>query len=277
MPPATPEPSPVASDCDSNRVEFLGVEFDPLTLHGTVDAIFNLIERGDRGWLCTVNVAILMTMRDDTFLHRFVKCAAFRVADGMPIIWATRLRGTPLPERVTGCDLVDLLCKRAAATGRSVYFLGSKQEIVERVAARLTERHPALTLAGIADGYFGEDEAAERARAVGESGATILIVAMGVPRQERFIAERWDTLGVPVVVGVGGSFDVLSGVRSRAPVWVQNIGFEWAYRLIQEPRRLLMRYLVTNTRFLWLWLLDLLSAHRSRTDMKKGRIGSHSS
>jgi N-acetylglucosaminyldiphosphoundecaprenol N-acetyl-beta-D-mannosaminyltransferase len=266
--PATaPEPSPLPPRRGSDRVELLGTELDLLTLNGTVDAIFNLIERGDRGWLCTVNVAILMMMRDNAFLRGFVERAAFNVADGMPLVWATRLRGPRLPGRVTGVDLIDVLCERAAATGRSVYLLGAKQEIVDKVAARLTEKHPSLAISGVADGYFCEEEATERARAVAESGAAILIVGMGVPRQERFISEHWDTLAVPFAMGVGGSFDVLSGLRSRAPLWVQDIGFEWAYRLIQEPRRLFMRYLVTNTRFLWLWFLELLSRRRSRTDV----------
>jgi N-acetylglucosaminyldiphosphoundecaprenol N-acetyl-beta-D-mannosaminyltransferase len=267
-PPGTPELSPASPDRESHRVELLGTRFDPLTLKGTVDKIFDLIEQGDRGWLCTVNVAILMMMRRDAFLRGFVDRAAIKVADGMPLIWATRRRGSQLPERVTGVDLLDVLCERAAATRRSVYLLGAQQEIVDKVATRLSEKYPSLAIAGVADGYFREDEAAERARAVAESGAAILIVAMGVPRQERFILEHWDTLAVPFAIGVGGSFDVLSGLRSRAPLWVQSIGFEWAYRLIQEPRRLFMRYLITNTHFLWLLFFDLLFPPRpSRTNM----------
>lgn len=241
----------------------LNGKFDVLDLRETIDEIYAMIARGDRGWLCTVNVAILMMARDDQRLQAFIDRAAITVADGQPLVWLSRLRGEPLPERVAGVDLVEEICRRAARDRVPVYLLGAERPIVEGVADRMRRDHPGLDLIGVGDGYFSEEEAPARARQVAESGARILIVAMGVPRQEHFIEDYWEELGVGFAIGVGGSFDVISGQRDRAPLWVQRIGFEWAYRLIQEPRRLFMRYLVTNSRFVALVIRDLLTPHRS--------------
>jgi len=233
------------------KVRFLNADYDPLTLDQTVDSVFKLIDTHRRGWLCTVNVSILMMMRSDQRLQSFVDRAALVVADGQPIVWCAPWFGQLIPERVTGVDLVDAICERAARVGKRIYLLGATDKIVAKLAQRLKERHPTLVV-DFADGYFKKDEAEERADRIRASGADILFVGMGVPRQEIFIEEQWDQLGVGMAIGVGGSFDVLAGLRSRAPLWVQKIGMEWCYRLVQEPRRLFMRYLITNSQFAWL-------------------------
>ncbi|MCY7371003.1 MAG: WecB/TagA/CpsF family glycosyltransferase [Polaromonas sp.] len=243
------------------RIRVLNAEFDALTLAQTVDAIFEDMKAGKRGWLATVNVAILMMMRSDPQLQGFVDCAALVVADGQPLIWCTRWLDRALPERVTGIDLVESICQRAAAEGKKIYLLGATLETVLRVAQRLKERHVNLQVDS-ADGYFGDDEAANRADAVRASKADILFVGMGVPRQERFLEQQWERLGVATAIGVGGSFDVLAGLRARAPRWVQRIGLEWLFRLLQEPRRLFMRYLVTNSQFVWLMASTLFTTKR---------------
>jgi N-acetylglucosaminyldiphosphoundecaprenol N-acetyl-beta-D-mannosaminyltransferase len=238
------------------RVRFLNSDYDPLTLAQTVDGVFRHIETGPRGWLCTVNVSILMMMRSDQRLQSFVDRAALVVADGQPIVWCAPWFGLSLPERVTGVDLVDAICERAARTGKRIYLLGATTEIVTKLAQRLRERHPTLSV-DFADGYFTKDEATERADRIRAAAADILFVGMGVPRQEIFIEEQWDRLGVGMAIGVGGSFDVLAGLRARAPEWVQKLGMEWFYRLVQEPRRLFVRYLVTNSQFVWLVFSNL--------------------
>jgi exopolysaccharide biosynthesis WecB/TagA/CpsF family protein len=243
------------------RIRLLNANFDPLTLPQTVDAVFRQLGTGQRGWLCTVNVAILMMMREDARLQSFVDHAALVVADGQPLVWCAPLFGRPLPERVTGVDLVDALCERAAREGKRVYLLGATGEIVAKVAHRLRERYANIQVE-YADGYFTKDKAPVRADRIRASGADILFVGMGVPRQEEFLEEQWDRLGVSTAIGVGGSFDVLAGLRSRAPTWVQKIGMEWFYRLIQEPRRLFARYLITNSRFVWLMFCALLKRNR---------------
>ena len=244
------------------RMRFLNGQFDPLTLPQTVDAIFRLLDAGKCGWLCTVNVAILMMMRTDARLQQFVGRAALVVADGQPLIWCAPWLGQPLPERVTGLHLVDALCERAAREGKRVYLLGASDEVVAKAAQRLRARFANLHVE-CADGYFTQDEAPVRADQVRASGAEILFVGMGVPRQENFLEEQWDRLGVGMAIGVGGSFDVLAGLRRGAPRWVEKIGMEWLFRLIQEPRRLFMRYLVTNTQFIWLIFCALLKGDRT--------------
>ena len=224
-----------------------------------IESVVFAIDAGARGYLCTVNVSILMMMRSDRRLQRFVERARWVVADGQPLIWASWFGGTPIPERVAGVDLIDQLCARAAREGFGVYLLGATEETVQAAAAALARKHPGLAISGAADGYFSPHEAPERARAVAASGARLLFVGMGAPRQERFIERHWEALGVNVAVGVGGSFDVLAGKRWRAPRLVQKLGLEWAFRAAQEPRRLLPRYVETNSRFLWLIARDKLA------------------
>jgi N-acetylglucosaminyldiphosphoundecaprenol N-acetyl-beta-D-mannosaminyltransferase len=236
---------------DDTRVQLLNGSFDPVTTQETVDWAVQLIQAGQRGYLCTVNVAILMMMRSNERLRRFTENAALIVADGKPIVWASRLLSRSLPERVTGVDLIDALAARAEQEGLGIYFLGANSKIIETAAAGLQAKYPRLKICGVADGYFSLDQAGERVKAIRESGAHILFVGMGVPRQEVFLEENWSELGVNLAIGVGGSFDVLSGLRRRAPHWVQEVGLEWLYRLLQEPRRLWKRYLVTNSQFVF--------------------------
>ena len=241
----------------TRRVRCLNARFDALTLPETVEAIFSMLAKGPHGWLCTVNVAILMMMRSDERLQAFVDRAVLTVADGQPLVWLARLLGDPLPERVTGIDLVDRVCARAAREGKRVYLLGATHDIVAEAAKRLRARHAGLRI-DYGDGYFGPSEAVARAARVRATGAQILFVGMGVPRQERFLEEQWETLRVRLAIGVGGSFDVLAGARLRAPGLVQKMGLEWLFRLAQEPGRLYRRYRVTNGEFLRLALDELL-------------------
>lgn len=234
---------------DYGHVKVLNAQFAAVTESGAAARVDQMIANGERGWVATVNVAILMSMRSDARLQSFVDRAALTLADGLPIVWLSRLGGRPLPERVTGVDLVETLCATAEQRGVGVYLLGAREQTISTVAALLQRRYPALDL-HYAHGYFDLDEAAERAADVARSGARLLIVGMGVPRQEHFIEDQWETLDVDVAIGVGGSFDVLAGIRRRAPEWVQNSGLEWLFRLAQEPRRLLPRYAVTNAQFL---------------------------
>lgn len=239
------------------RVRILNCAFDPLTLQQAVDGTFDMLNAGRRGWIATVNVSILMMMRADARLQSFVDRASMVVADGQPLIWSAPWLDHPLPERVTGVDLVGRLCERAALEGKGIFLLGATKDVVGNLEGKLRERNPGLDIAS-ADGYFSMDDAAARADTVRASGADILFVGMGVPRQEQFIEENWERLGVGVAIGVGGSFDVLAGLRARAPVWIRRIGMEWFFRMVQEPRRLFLRYFVTNNQFIALVLHDLM-------------------
>ena len=249
------------------RVDVLNCSFDPLTLQETVDSAFGLLEKGERGWISTVNVAILMMMRADPRLKGFVTKSSLIVADGQPLVWSAPLVGGKLPERVTGVDLVDAICARAARDHVGVYFLGATDEIARQAASRIQAAQPTLQLS-YSSGYFNKEQASAQAARVRQSGAKILFVGMGVPRQERFIEDYWDELQVGLAVGVGGSFDVVAGARHRAPKWVQDIGMEWFFRLIQEPRRLAKRYLVTNSGFIVLLIRAIFSRKFSPASKK---------
>lgn len=245
-----------------NSVRVLNCDLNAATLRGATAWARDWIQSGRRGYICTVNVAILMMMRSNRKLQKFVDDASLVVADGQPLVWASRLQEQSLPERVTGIDLLDELCAVAATEGFGVYLLGAKRAVIEAVADRLAARHPGLRISGVSDGYFDADEAPRRAQQIRESGAQILFVGMGVPRQEQFIENHWDELDVELAIPIGGSFDVIAGATRRAPVWMQRIGMEWFFRLTQEPRRLWKRYLVTNTQFIFHLLWSLVGSNR---------------
>ncbi len=247
-------------------VAILNGEFDALTVPAAVDDMMRVAHGEERGWVCTVNVAILMMMRGSPRLQAFVDRARWVVADGQPLVWVAPWLDRPLPERVTGVELLHEICRRCRDEKLGVYFLGSTRATLDAAVAALQAAYPGLDVRGTADGYFKPDEAPARARAVAESGARVLFVAMGVPRQEEFIEEQWDALGARVAIGVGGTFDVIAGLRKRAPALVQKVGMEWAYRLAQEPRRLFHRYLVTNSQFIRLVAGELLSGRARRRE-----------
>jgi N-acetylglucosaminyldiphosphoundecaprenol N-acetyl-beta-D-mannosaminyltransferase len=240
------------------RVRILNGAFDPIVIAEAVDAIAAMIRSGARGWVATVNVAVLMMMRSDQRLQRFVDRAALVVADGQPIVFASRWRAPSLPARVAGIDLLEALLTRAQSERFGVYLLGARPGVVDAAARRIGDRWPDLRVCGTADGYFSAEEAAERARAVAHSEAQILVVGMGVPRQEYFLETHWPELGASIAIGVGGALEVLAGVQPRAPKVLQRLGLEWLFRLAHEPRRLWRRYLVTNSQFVFLLLRELL-------------------
>lgn len=200
-----------------------------------------------------VNVAKLVNMQHDGQLQDSVHSCDIINIDGMGVVLAARILGHAVPERVAGVDLFHALLAMSAHAGFSVFLLGAEPNIVATAAAKLTRQYPALKIAGYHHGYFWDDEAAV-VDAIRRSGAQLLFVAISSPRKENFI-NRWrDRLGVTFVMGVGGTFDVVAGKVKRAPLWMQKSGLEWFYRIIQEPRRMWKRYLVTNTQFAWLLL-----------------------
>jgi N-acetylglucosaminyldiphosphoundecaprenol N-acetyl-beta-D-mannosaminyltransferase len=233
-----------------STAQILNVDFDRVTSPEAVESAMHLIQKNKRGYICTVNVAILMMMRSNPRLEKFVQEAALVVADGQPIVWLSRWLKNPLPERVTGVDLIEALAKRCEEEGVGVYLLGSTSEAIAQTASKLRYKYPKIRICGFSNGYFSDLQAQERVKAIHTSGAQVLFVGMGVPRQEFFLEENWSELGVSLAIGVGGSFEVFAGRKKRAPFWMQQTGLEWLYRLLQEPRRLGKRYLVTNLQFI---------------------------
>jgi N-acetylglucosaminyldiphosphoundecaprenol N-acetyl-beta-D-mannosaminyltransferase len=251
------EPNRMMPQLPQPPVQLFNGHFNPVTSTECIDMLFADLHANQRGWLCTVNVAVLMMMRSNPALQQFVDRARWTVADGQPLIWASRWFGPPLPERVTGIDLIEQLCQRAQQERIGIYCLGASDAVIHQLGTQLRAQYPKLEL-HTGNGYFSEKEAPQRAQTIAQSGAKILLVGMGVPKQEQFIEKHWAQLGVNIAIGVGGSFDVLAGLRQRAPQWVQRVGMEWFYRLIQEPQRLWKRYLVTNIQFVLLLIRGLI-------------------
>jgi N-acetylglucosaminyldiphosphoundecaprenol N-acetyl-beta-D-mannosaminyltransferase len=253
----------------STRGELLGVRFDTLTMDAAVARCLALCEGPRRTQIVlTANASHLCMMRGDGELDRACRAADLTVADGMSVVWALRASGQPVPERVAGVDLMARLLAAAGERRLRVFFLGARPEVVSALARQAGERHPGLEVAGLRDGYFSpadHDAIVEQIRA---SGAHMLFVGMPSPFKETFCERHRDRLQVPVVMGVGGSFDVLAGFVRRAPVLAQRLGMEWFWRLLMEPRKLWRRYLTTNSQFIWL-------AGREIVARRMGRAAGH--
>jgi N-acetylglucosaminyldiphosphoundecaprenol N-acetyl-beta-D-mannosaminyltransferase len=241
-----------------------GVPLHPLSMRATVDRVADLLAQGGRHQHVALNAAKIVAMHDDPSLANIVRGCSLVSADGQAVVWAARLLGVPVPERVAGIDLMEALLERAAVSGWGVYFLGARPDVVTAVVREECRRHPGLRVAGYRDGYWTPEQEAAVVAGVAASGADLLFVAMPTPRKERFLATHLDALDVSFAMGVGGSFDVVAGVTRRAPRWMQVAGLEWAYRLLQEPTRMFRRYLVGNSRFVALTLREARSERPAR-------------
>ena len=232
------------------RVRLRGIRFDALTLAQTAETVIASLSRGRGGWLITSNLDHLRRAERDAGFAAMLHAADLVVADGMPLVWASRLAGEPLPERVAGSTLSGVLAAAAAAAGRSLFLLGGNPGVADAAAAALRAEHPGITIAGThcpPMGFEGDAEASAALRAaLADSDAGIVYVALGSPKQERLIASLRGEGLLPDAwwIGVGISLSFLCGDVSRAPGWAQAAGLEWAHRLVQEPRRLARRYLV---------------------------------
>ena len=203
-----------------------------------------------------VNVAKIVRMRSDPELSAAVAGCDIINIDGAGIVFGGRILGYPIPERVAGIDLFHELLVYSESTGKSVYFLGARPDILEAAIGKIRAKYRRLNIAGYHHGYFWDDEAAI-VDSIQGSGADLMFVGITSPLKEQFI-NRWkDKLGVKFAMGVGGTFDVIAGRVRRAPDWMQRLGFEWLYRVIQEPRRMFLRYFLTNSIFAWMLITEL--------------------
>ena len=233
------------------RISFLDCPMDISTMEGTVSSIENRIVAEEFTQHVVVNVAKLVNMQSDLALTESVKACDIINIDGMGVVWGARLCGHSVPERVAGVDLFHSLLAMSAERKFPVFLLGAKLEVVEKTKQVVEGLYDNLKVVGCHDGYFWNDEEAV-VKKIRESGAKLLFVAITSPKKENFINKWKDDLGVDFVMGVGGTFDVVAGKVKRAPVWMQKSGMEWVYRIIQEPRRMWKRYLITNSKYIWL-------------------------
>lgn len=258
-----PEPPRPGAARGVSRALVLGFPLDAISLEECCIAIDRAIADRRRAVIVTANVHYMMRARSDASFRAWVEAADLVVADGVPLVWVASLAGHPVRGRVNGTDLVDACARWSARRGWRIGLLGGLPGAAEQAAARLRERWPgcAVEVVDAAPGIPGGPDPA-RAAAARERRIDLLLVALGVPKQDAWLAANLAGSGATVGIAIGSALDQLSGLRRRAPRWMQRAGLEWLFRMAQEPRRLGRRYLAENTRFLLLAAATLLRGRR---------------
>ena len=246
-----------------SRVEILGTLVDRVGMNDAVDRVSRFIESGTPHHVITLNAEIIERAQNEPVLRDLINSADLVTPDGAGVVWASRYLGRPVPERVTGIDLLLELVKAAPRSGWRLFLLGAAPGVAEEAAARLQEQHPGLSIVGTHHGYFGEAENPSVGDKVRDAGADILFAALGAPKQEYWISSNLDNLGVSAAIGVGGSFDVIAGRVKRAPAWMRKLQLEWLGRLIMEPSR--FRRMLALPRFV---LRVMLRGRKSQSSPK---------
>lgn len=220
------------------KVSVLDVEFDALTMDEALELVGMFMHKTQPHLIVTANPEMVMLAQKDQLLSEILRRAALVVADGVGVVWASKSLGNPVPERIPGIELAENLLQKAAQEGWRVFLLGSKEGVAQQAATALRAKIPELTIVGTQHGYFqsGAEEAA-LLQEIKEAKPDLLLAALGIPRQEKWLAAHLGSLNIPVGIGVGGSFNVWAGVDTRAPLWMRRINLEWLYRLLKQPWR----------------------------------------
>jgi N-acetylglucosaminyldiphosphoundecaprenol N-acetyl-beta-D-mannosaminyltransferase len=248
------------------RIDLLGYPVDVLTMAETVERARVAMHDRMRLRHVALNVAKLVNMGSDSVLRSDVMQSDIIGIDGMGIVLAARWLGTPVKERVAGIDVFREILMVCARDGFRPFLLGATSEVLQKAADVIVTQFPPIQLAGLRDGYFRPDQEIEVVEQIMNSKADCLFIAMPSPRKERFLAAHRDRLGVPFIMGIGGSLDVVAGYVHRAPPVMQSMGLEWLYRVYQEPRRMWWRYAKTNTLFAGILLRSFV--HRYRLSLR---------
>lgn len=246
------------------RREFLETPLHALTMAETLALAEDAMAKHEPLHHTVVNVAKLVHMRDNPVLAQDVSEADVINVDGAGVVWGARLFGVGVPERVAGIDVMEAIFRICAERGFKPYLLGAEAHVLEAVKLRLAREYPTLVIAGSRDGYFSAEQQEDVVLDINKSGADCLFVALPTPHKERFLFRYRLVLRPSFIMGVGGSFDVYGGKVFRAPKWVQSIGMEWAYRILQEPGRLWRRYWDTNRAYIALLLKSYPRRWRAR-------------
>ena len=257
---------------DRVRVSVLGSYIDAMDWDQCLERIMGWAAVGVHRYVCLCNAHSVVTARREPRFGQVIAAADLAAPDGAPVAWCMRLMGFPRQRRISGPDLMWECCARAVAEGRPVFLYGGNPQTLARLAARLVREFPGLKVAGCHAPPYRPMTAEEDARVVREiedSGARIVFVSLGCPKQEAWMAEHRDRINA-VMIGVGAAFDFHAGVMNRAPRWMRKIGLEWLHRLLAEPRRLWRRYLVTNTLFMAYLFRDWLRGRHGTGGTKGG-------
>ena len=259
---------PVIIDYDRQKakLELFGVPIDQIDIQQALVRIDNFIKRGRAHFIITPDTLAILRARKDKQYLEIAKQADLVTPDGAGLLWAAAFLGEPLPERITGIDLINHICQLAAEKGYRLYLLGAEEDVVKKAAQNLEKKYPSLNIVGYHHGYFDNEEVKGYSKDtvkyvindIVEKKPDFLLVGMGVPKQEHWISKYKDRLDVPVCIGIGGSFDVLSGKIPRAPLWMQNHGMEWIFRIIKEPKRI--KRMAKLPSFIWLVFLGKIES-----------------
>lgn len=245
----------------ASKIHILNTKIHNLTMQETLQLVSQCIEQKEQIHHTVVNAGKMVALQNDKELRQGVNEADLINADGQAVIWASKMLGKPLKERVAGIDLFTNLLELAKEKNYKVYLLGAKQEVLEKLEEIIHQKYGAEIIAGKHHGYFSKEEEPQLVENISKSGANMLFVAMSSPKKEIFLHKHRQALqAVNFIMGVGGSFDVISGKTKRAPLWMQSSGLEWFYRFLQEPRRMWKRYLVGNTKFIYLVFKEKLQS-----------------
>ena len=221
----------------AERVNILGVDVDAVTMAEAVDVVRRAMDTRAGVMVATANAEMLMRATHDEELRRILNASALVVPDGAGTVWAARHLGHAMPERVAGYDLAQELLRCAPAEGRSVYFFGSAPGVAEKAKAKAEQLYPGIEIVGVRNGFFSPADNAAIIAEIRAARPDLLLVALGVPKQEKWIAAHLAELDVPVAIGVGGTLDVMAGVMKRAPLWMQRAKLEWLFRGLMQPKR----------------------------------------
>ncbi len=234
----------------NKRYSIFNTYVDALTMDETLKRIQDIVEARIPVQHVVLNAGKVNMMQDDEHLTNIINSCKLINADGASILWAAKQFGISLPERVTGIDLFIRLLELSEKKGYRIFLFGASENVVRRVKVLTEDKYPSIQITGYRNGYFSAPDNAEIVKTISESQSDILFVAFSSPKKEYWVYQNLGELNVPFVMGVGGSFDVIAGVTKRAPIWMQQIGFEWFFRFIQEPGRMWRRYLIGNIKFI---------------------------
>jgi len=237
----------------TKKIKLFNIPIDAITMRATLQMVEQTIKEKKQIHHTVVNAGKIVLMQTEKDLEKSIVEADIINADGQAVVWAANFLGHKLPERVSGIDLMEQLVKISFEKGYKCFFFGAKQEVVTKLVSIYKEQYSKDIIAGYRNGYFEKRDEEQIARQIAESGANILFVAITSPKKEIFLNTYKKQLqNVNLIMGVGGSFDVIVGKVKRAPIWMQNIGLEWLFRFLQEPIRMWRRYTIGNIKFILL-------------------------
>jgi N-acetylglucosaminyldiphosphoundecaprenol N-acetyl-beta-D-mannosaminyltransferase len=239
------------------RVFQWSLSMDILSMHETIDIINSSLRNSESIQHIVVNAAKIVNAQKDFDLRSAINDSDIVNVDGMAVVWALRLLGHKIHERVSGIDLFDQLLELSYANKYKPYFLGATEEINKLMLSKIKSKYPGMEIAGARHGYFSAAEEILIVDKIKASKPDMLFIGISSPRKEEFINKYFDDMNIPFVMGVGGSFDVCAGSTKRAPIWMQKNGLEWLFRIYQEPKRMWKRYLRTNTIFIWMMVIEI--------------------